>query len=304
MYFGQDPAGRPVLLIRIHSASRARAPVQLNGLSVYFCLSSVISLPTGETQNGDFATLLCTSDERDLQQYFISVCSALVKLIGQATDSDSIIRCIQRSIDLYQKIALPQKKSVVGLAGELYAIYLSSSSLDMVNAWRNGKNDHFDFSIGDARLEVKGVSGRRRSHYFSLEQTNPPPGTYAVVLSLFIEAAGAGLSIGEMIRRIDARLFNAPELQMKFHEIIAGTLGSAITSAFAFSFDERQAKASARYFDLLTIPAIRIAPLGVTSVKFNSDLSTTPELDRSYLENFNLDLRKLTLQSRVLPINS
>jgi hypothetical protein len=76
----------------------------------------------------------------------------------------------------------------------------------------------FDFSDGDARLEVKSTSKRIRAHSFSFEQCNPPGGTRAVLASIFVERAAAGIVFRALIRDIEDRVVGDADLVFKLHD--------------------------------------------------------------------------------------
>src|SRR5207302_791122 len=125
----------------------------------------------------------------------------------------------------------------------------------------------FDFSDGDVRLDVKATSGRLRTHTFSYEQCNPPPGTIAVVASLLIEQAAGGMPLQTIIDEIGTRIAAHPDLLLKLHEVAAGTLGASLNEALALRFDIKLAQSSLRFFSLEAVPAIRgPLPAGISDV--------------------------------------
>jgi hypothetical protein len=68
---------------------------------------------------------------------------------------------------------------------------------------------------------------------------------------------------------------SSTELVLKLHDIITGTLGSALPEALGIRFDRRLATSSLQFYDLKAIPAIRgHLPSGVGDVHFRSDLSS------------------------------
>lgn len=150
----------------------------------------------------------------------------------------------------------------------------------MLAAWRSKYSSRFDFSSGDIRLDVKTASGRVRAHTFSHDQCNPPPGTVALVASLFVERSASGLSLQELIRSIEAVAGNDSDLVMKLHDLVAETLGNALQEALCTQFDAKLAASSLHFYDLRGIPAIRgDPPAAVSDIHFRSDLSGTPFID-------------------------
>jgi hypothetical protein len=144
----------------------------------------------------------------------------------------------------------------------------------VLSAWRLKDSARFDFSAGDIRLDVKTASGRLRAHTFSHDQCNPPPGTLAIVASLFLERSASGVSLRELIRVVETLIAEYSELVMKLHDVVTETLGNALQEALSIRFDERLAASSLHYYDLRSIPAIRgEPPAGVSDIHFRSDLS-------------------------------
>jgi hypothetical protein len=118
-----------------------------------------------------------------------------------------------------------------------------------------------------------------RAHFLSADQCRPPPGTIGILVSMFVETTGGGMSLQELLREIERRLAADSDLMLKVQETLAESLGEALPAALAMRFDERLAKASLQLYDLAVVPAVRDGiPSEVTQVRFRSDLSRTPTL--------------------------
>ena len=191
-----------------------------------------------------------------------------------------MIDAVRRLVDLFQRLERPSSRSVTGLFGELYAIHASTSPATAVDAWHSAIDDRFDFSIGDVRLEVKASSTRQRAHSFSLEQCTPPPATLGILLSLFVETSGGGLSLLELVERIERHLDGNLDLILKLQETVAEGLGATAATALSMRFDEDLARSSLQVYELIAIPAVRDGvPSEVSQVRFRSDISRTPIAD-------------------------
>jgi hypothetical protein len=191
---------------------------------------------------------------------------------------------LRRVVDLFQLLQHPPTTNIIGLIAELLVIANSRAVETAAGAWRSGISDHFDFSLDEGRVDVKATGNRARVHHFSFEQCNPPPGTVGIVVSIFVEAAGGGPALRDIVDRIDQRLGANVSLQMKVREQLAATLGSSLGDALGYRFDEKLAASSTRYYDLRVVPAIREVPGGVSAVQFRSDLIGTDNLSVSDLE--------------------
>ena len=227
-----------------------------------------------------FTTVLCTSDDLTLQGYFVHVCETVVRLVGREPTLQRVVECVQRLVDLFERLLRPSSRSVAGLFAELYFIYSSRSPSVAVEAWRSKIDERFDFSIGDIRLEVKATGTRQRVHHFSLEQCLAPVGTRGILVSFFVETSGGGVSLLELVERIEGQLEGNVDLILKLQETVADSFGSSAAAALSVRFDEDLTKASRRVYEVEMVPAIRSAvPPEVSQVRFRSDITHAPTAD-------------------------
>jgi hypothetical protein len=272
-YVGKDSNERACILIAVRDHdTRHRPPIRLESLEVQFDVQSLIKA-AGEITQGMFTVIRCRSIEPELVHYFLSIGETILRVLGSQPTRSSIAHAINRLAIIFQRIQSPPIRSASGLFGELFLIKRSSNPKNVLAAWRIGDYSRFDFSSGDIRLDVKTATGRLRSHTFTYDQCNPPPGTVAVVASLFVERIASGISLHELIQQIDDLVGDDGDLLMKLHETVAETLGKSIREALVIRFDERLASASLEFYDLRSIPAIRALPTGVSDVHFRSELS-------------------------------
>ena len=167
----------------------------------------------------------------------------------------------------------------------------SAEPLRAIAAWRLSDVSRFDFSTGDVRLDVKTAAGRVRAHTFSYDQCNPPAGTVAIAVSMFVERTAGGISLRDLIGTVESRISADPDLVIKLHDIVAATLGTALQEFLAARFDRRLAELSLAFFNLRSIPAIRgNVPAGVTDIHFRSDLSGLVPLSVPQLRESNVGL--------------
>lgn len=292
-YFGWTHSGSPCLLLSAKDSS-LKAPVRLAAIEVSFAVPCTISISGAEDRTETLTAITCTATDHLVQSYFAHVCETILHIVGPSPDLDHVVDAVQRLVDLFQKLSAPARRSVVGLFGELYAIYAAHSPSAAVAAWRSTVDDRFDFSVENVRLEVKASSTRQRAHDFSLEQCVPPPKTAGVLISIFVEASGGGTSLLDLTERIEELLGDNPQLLLKFQETVAEGLGSNASAALSMRFDESLAKSSLRIYELDSIPAVRAEiPTEVSQVRFRSDLSRTPPADASALLARNTKLKDL-----------
>lgn len=284
-YFGRNSAGAASLLLSAHDRSH-KAPIRLAAIEVNFSIPCSISVVRDKITSETLTAISCTASDRILQGYFVHVCETLLHIVGPYPSLVQIADAVQRLVDLFQKLSGPPRRTVVGLFGELFVIYSAKSPSVAVQAWRSTTDDRFDFSIAGARLEVKASSTRQRAHAFSFEQCHPPTDSVGVLVSLFAEASGGGLSLLDLIERIKQQLGGDADLQLKLQETIAEALGRTASAAFSMRFDEDVARSSVQIYELGSIPAIRgRLPSELSQVRFRSDLSRVVPANRSYLVN-------------------
>ena len=284
-YFGRTSAGAPSLLLSANDRS-PRAPIRLASVEVSFSVPCSIAVVGDRITSETLTAISCTVGDRILQGYFAHVCETLLNIVGPSPSLEQIADAVQCLVDLFQRLSGPPRRTVVGLFGELFVIDSAKSPAVAVQAWRSATDDRFDFSIGDARLEVKASNTRQRAHDFSLEQCHPPRDSIGVLVSLFAEASGGGLSLLDLVERIEQRLRGYPGLQLKLQETIAQGLGRSAAAAFSMRFDEDMARSSLQIYELSSIPAVRgRLPSEVRQVRFRSDLSRVLPTSRSSLAN-------------------
>lgn len=278
-FFGRDSNGSPCLLLAA-SDSSIKAPVRLVGIEVQFARPCRVAVAgSGETTR-QLTTVLCTARDPVVQSYFAHVCEIILRIVGSEPTLQQVADAVRRLVDLFQHLARPSLRTATGLFGELYMVHVSTSPVVAVEAWHSRLDDRFDFSLGDVRLEVKSSSIRQRVHNFSLEQTLPPPTTLGILVSLFVETSGGGLSLLELVERIESQLDGNVDLMLKLQELVVEGLGSTTSTALSMRFDENLARSSLRIYRLDDMPAIRNGvPSEVTQVRFRSDISRTPVAD-------------------------
>jgi Putative PD-(D/E)XK family member, (DUF4420) len=276
-FAGYNAHGCPSILFS--SVDQAfRAPLQLTGAEVRYCIPCQFTLPDQRTLEQPLTQLICTSNVSSEKEYFLHIASTIVEVLGNAPTIGAIADAVGRFVDILQRLSRPPAKNLIGLYGEVLFILNSPKPDVAVQAWRSRVDDRFDFSIESIRLDVKATARRTRVHSFSLEQCLPVPGATTAVVSMFVESSGGGKSLRDLIQALFARLTTA-EVRLRVQQVIAETLGSALLTSLDARFDDLLATNSLRIFDATEIPAIRSdIPPQVTAVKFQSDLTEASAL--------------------------
>lgn len=286
-YAGVGSVGQPSLLFRVDRTA-VRPPVRLAGIEVWFGIPCRIALDDAEEIEQTLTVLTCPTEDLQSRRYFLHVCAMLLRLLGSAPSEQEIEDGVIRLVGLFSRLSQPAANTVIGLVGELYAIDLSARPSHVISSWRSSTDSRFDFAQGTIRVEVKASSDRTRAHSFSYEQCHPPPGTKGIAISMFVESAGGGLSVLDLLNRIEHRLADDPKSTLRLHEVVATTLGESLVSALQHRFDDHVATSSVHFYELSSIPGIRgDLPNGVSQVRFRSDLSRCQHLSPEAVINLD-----------------
>ena len=206
-FIGRDGEGRACLLIAAgDNHSRLHPPIRLENLDVQFALRCHLRKNNEPERDGTFTVVCCRLPDPEIVRYFLSVCETILHLAGTRPAEHDIAEAVNRLAAIFQRMQRPPSRPVNGLFGELYLLWRSANPARAIAAWRGDDSARFDFSDGDIRVDVKVASGKVRVHTFSYEQCNPPPGTIAVVGSLFAERASGGMALRSIFDYIEARV--------------------------------------------------------------------------------------------------
>ncbi len=274
-FIGKDTESRACLLAAtVDHTHKRQAPIRLESLDVQFELRCQLRRGQEPDREDTFTVIRCRSLDPETIHYFLCVCETVLRMVGDSPAPRAVASAVNRLAAIFQKMQNPPTRPVNGLFGELFVIWRSRNPIRALAAWRTDETACFDFADGDVRLDVKATSGRVRAHTFSYEQCSPPPGTIAVVASLFVEHSPGGITLQSIIYEIERNTAVNIDLAFKLHDVISATLGMNLSKTLALKFDEKIADSSLRFFSLYDVPAIR-GPLvaGVSDVHFRSDLS-------------------------------
>jgi len=285
-YIGKSSEGRPHLFISNMNGD-FRSPISLALVDAVFNIPCLIREGKSQVTSRVLSVISCRSDDSRIHSYFFHACEMILRILGEGKPSlGKVSESFQKVIELFQNISKPSFRSLKGIIGELFLIYSSRNAVAAIRSWRSNSLEHFDFSSGSTRIDVKVSSQRQRVHQLSAEQCNPPDGTVGLLASLFIESSGGGMSLHELVTEIEAKLASEDALIFKLQKNLTETLGNTLGEAFEFRFDEMLAKESLQYYDLREVPAVRSAlPPEVTGVHFCSDLGRTLPLSKAKLKS-------------------
>lgn len=281
----RDVQGAPIIMIAVpHGRTQTRpVPIKLEHLSIQHDVECRITGIDGVIEEGQFTIIACSGTDHALHSYFLRVLEPIITLLGPSPTRSDITRAIFNLVELFRVMAAAPTKSVQGLWAEVFLIARAADPTLLLAAWHTTPEDRYDFSSGDQRIEVKAAAGRVRRHQFSLEQLQPPTGTYTLVASVFVERAGAGTSLAELIEKVRHQVGDSLDLLMALDRIVGMTLGNSWRQAMGERFDYELALHSVAFFEVEAIPSVSPQlPPEVSGVRFTSDISGITMADSNY----------------------
>ena len=296
-YVGRDASGSAVLLVKASGEGRT-VPLRLAGIEARFAVQCRVAEPGSSEKIETLTAIVCVSRERGIETYFASAIESLIAVLRSSPTTAEVAEAVQRLVDLFQKLRRPAQRSLAGLVGEVCVIQAARDAMAAVAAWRADPEDRYDFVVGRLRLDAKSSTNRNRLHGLSFEQANPPRGCFGLIASIWIEAAGGGTSVAELLRTVEARLGANHAVISRLRTVIADTLGETALSAMEWRFDLDLARSSIAFYDPAAVPAVR-PPLsiGVSAVRFVSEFEGCPRVDINALVR-RLDLAEAALLPR------
>jgi len=285
---GKDTEGRPAILIAISNTTKiveTSYPVALEHISVRYNVLCEITKVSSASRQGRFIVIRCESHENDLVEYFLRIMEVHIPLLGETPSYKQVVDMVEKLIELFRALSQPNKQSIQGLWAELLIISESADPILLLRSWHFSPDDRYDFFFEKKYIEVKSTSGSARIHHFSLEQLNPPTGTTALVVSLFVERSVDGVTVIDLMDRIRTQIKGDVSLLAHLHRNVTLTLASDWRLAASLKFDQRLAKKSLCIYDVDDIPSVDWpVPLDVSEVKFKANLSRTAPRDAASLE--------------------
>ncbi|MEY8868152.1 PD-(D/E)XK motif protein [Meridianimaribacter flavus] len=238
-----------------------------------------------KVSQNNFSVVSYIGQNDDVKDVFLKTCQVLIKSLGQNPSNKKIKQTVDKFIELFKAIKEPPKKSIQGLWSELFLIEQSNIPEKVILGWHSIPEEKFDFSFDKLRIEVKSSATESRTHHFSSAQLNPINNLEIIIASILVNTSASGLSVLDLIMRINNKLDSFPKQKEKLHLLVYSTLGDGIKRINEIKFNYELAKESLRFFKSEDIPKInsKDIPNGVSSVKFVSSLNVSKN------QNFNLD---------------
>ena len=268
-YIAVDKDGRPAILVQ--TSSTTSREVARRGLRLRHKATCHVEI--GGTSRTVAASLVaCESDDPALQAAFVSVAEIILSRLSTATEAE-VAQILEELIDLLERAGEPSREGAIGLFAELLVLSLARDPCHAVRSWRVGAGDRHDVVAGTGRIEVKASGSRERRHSFSMEQCLPDPGTKIFVASTLVLEAAGGTGVRDLADRLRLAVRTEPQLEMKVAQAVLSVMG--LPREGEPQFDEIYATTKLRWYDVESLPAVRIAPAAVDQVRFRMDLTGT-----------------------------
>jgi Putative PD-(D/E)XK family member, (DUF4420) len=227
-----------------------------------------------KTFQKNFTVVSYTGQDSDIKDIFLSTSQILVESLGRTPSNAKIKFVVEKFIELFKSLKEVSKKSLQGLWAELFVIEQSKHPEKLIIGWHSIPEEKFDFSFGKLRIEVKSSGTEIRTHHFSSSQLNSVNNTEIIIASILVNINAGGISLEEILERINNRLNNYPKQKEKLHLLVYSVLGTDIDKINEIKFDYQLAQESFKLFNSIEVPKIesKDIPKEVSNIKFISNL--------------------------------
>ena len=285
----KSESGLPAVLVAVDAPVGRDKPlgVDLANLRVEHNVRCSVSRQGGGVEIARYSIIQCLSSDSAVQACFLrTIGGVLVGLDGHVKAKD-LVDLVDRLVVLFRLVGKPRERTIHGLWAELFVILSTSDPATMIGAWHSQSMEHFDFSLGSERLEVKSSSMRSREHMFSFEQVYPPSRASVLIASVHVEEQTNGKSLGYLWDRVVDAAPSA-EARLKVERVCAQSLGQDLGAGRTFSGDWNVAVESLAFYQVADIPRPSgDCPPGVSQLRFRSDLSLADPVEPVNLGEFH-----------------
>ena len=303
-YFAQPVPGYPWVRLALKNGCLALVTpnteqagiydIELEHIKVQFNLRVEIQTDN-ELKTETVSIIECKHAEPWLVTTFLELTFMVLMSLDPASPVE-VNKFLLDLVNLFRALKQPSSKSIQGLWGELFVIYESQDPTEAVRSWHSTPNDRYDFAKILERIEIKTTTGVRR-HSFSHEQLASLLSLKVTIASLILNQSEGGLSCTDIIENLLVRI-SEPKIR---HELVAKcvkTLGNEWRNHTSIKFDPSSARIALKWYDVGSIPKIPSPlPQHIHTVKYESDLQTTPELTDKELGGRGPLLKNLTMTS-------
>lgn len=234
-----------------------------------------------KVSHNNFSVVSYIGQNDGVKDVFLKTCQVLIKSLGQSPSNKKIKQTVDKFIELFKAIKEPPRKSIQGLWSELFFIEQSDFPEKVILGWHSVPEEKFDFSFDKLRIEVKSSATESRTHHFSSAQLNPINDIEIIIASMHVNTSVAGLSVIDLVKKINSKLNDFPKQKEKLHLLVYSTLGIDVERVNEIKFNYELAKESLQFYKSEDIPKIESTniPSEVSNVKFTSNLINSKHLE-------------------------
>ncbi|MDA9678943.1 PD-(D/E)XK motif protein [bacterium] len=268
---GVNDQNHLTLLIKTTDAAQLE-PRSFTNLDIRHSVECLIEKDTGfkEEERGIFSIIIFKNTDNELVQRFLELISLILDDLKSDITTNDIERFLKEIIEIFKPQERISNTTLIGLIGELITIYMADDKDKIIDAWHTKNSENFDFYSSGTALEIKTTNKNTRNHRFKINQltsSNIKIFVGSVLIKEKIEGSNLEM-IYETIRKGISNRENEKKLMTNIFKIIT------TNSVNEFKIDLDYSLNSYAIYDSNIVPKITDAPLGVTEVKFNSDLSS------------------------------
>jgi len=255
-------------------------PVRLSSIGVDYGVNCKI-VEGGKESDEVITIIRLFSPPIRIESIFIEVVAMLLRPLARF-NSSRVHEVVSGLVELFHEVNRPSQATMLGLWGELFVIGNSVDPNTVGRAWHPSPQERFDFSLEEARIEVKTTTGPRQ-HHFALEQVRPVPGLDIVVASVVVSGSLRGLNVVEMISWASQKVTNA-EVKRHITTTALKTIGATMEEQALVRLDLDTARAGIRFFDSTMVPQPTPPKFGTSQIRFLADLQMVAPMNKSMVQ--------------------
>lgn len=210
---------------------------------------------------------------------FLEIFIRLTTTIDSELSDQELLNYFLNLKNLFSNDSKKSIKELQGLYGELFSMtYLKKRfGIDISRFYQSEDKRKFDFSVSDTKkIEIKTTTLPTRIHRFKLEQLNVLRYDI-VVFSIMLQKDDCGMSLADLI--IETKQLFSNNLKLMLHiESMIKNIDDEILDTIRYN--RQFVEGNIKLFKAIDIPRIQEKTAdGVFNVEFDSDLSTTVDLN-------------------------
>ena len=264
-FFGVDDAGRPVILVPVVGGS---APIgrDVGGLSLHY--ERAVRFDVSESEWTSAVAVITCAERALLPTFCVLALDVASRSASEGTPPS--VRRVFEAVGEWERLLRARRllsaDEEIGLWGELWFLAQMADTDAAVAAWQGPTGAVADFVHDGRGLECKTTTQRLRHHVSQTQVERPLGDLDAYVASLWIGEDPAGLSLPELVRRIDTALTEGTVFEGKLLQAGFSRLDAA---AYRRRFIQLEVPLVFRVGD---VPRVRLWDPGVTGVRFTVQL--------------------------------